>query len=104
MSTGTHGGLGMCAAADVGGVYRFDWWSAPPFGVVRLAPPLGVVRPVPVSPASILRFVGLATAGRIEQAKSGEKPGGRRYPSAVAGPRILVIDNYDSFVYNLVQY
>ena len=28
--------------------------------------------------------------------------GSRRYPSAVA--RILVIDNYDSFVYNLVQY
>ena len=28
----------------------------------------------------------------------------RRLPSTVVAPRVLVIDNYDSFVYNLVQY
>jgi len=37
-----------------------------------------------------------------EKAECSAKP--LRYRDAVSGPRVLVIDNYDSFVYNLVQY
>jgi para-aminobenzoate synthetase component 2 len=32
------------------------------------------------------------------------RPPALRRPAADQGPRILVVDNYDSFVYNLVQY
>jgi len=64
--------------------------------------PFGVVRPDDW-PLSILRFSGRAIAAQDRRA--GNSAGyrqRRRYARSV--PRVLVIDNYDSFVYNLVQY
>jgi anthranilate synthase/aminodeoxychorismate synthase-like glutamine amidotransferase len=35
---------------------------------------------------------------------TGRGPSSRRRPAGTGAPRVLVLDNYDSFVYNLVQY
>ncbi|CAN5192296.1 hypothetical protein BH09ACT10_BH09ACT10_07440 [soil metagenome] len=52
--------------------------------------------------------LGLTTAwlaARLEDAWAGVPPAPHRVPSAApAGSRVLLIDNYDSFVYNLAQY
>ena len=78
ISTGTHVGLIFSAVADTRGAASFS-------GRV----PLGVTRP-----PCTLRLVGLAMAQEYRTPVSW----------TTVSPRILVIDNYDSFVYNLVQY
>ena len=68
--------------------------------------PFGVTRPeaTPESP-SILRLVGFAMSAQDRRGPTNAPDWcarDARYDRVV--PRILVIDNYDSFVYNLVQY
>ena len=133
MRTGTHGradllvgrhagrvaarGLGRGRALGVAGRRR----AAVPFGGVALGststcrrsalvgPPLGVTRPLPSTRRLRGRFGWLATDGESSAppAPSAFASGTRavaRYPAGRMGARVLVIDNYDSFVYNLVQY
>ena len=76
MTIGTQIGLTLYSLG-IGGVYRPD-----AFGVTR-----------PVLPGA---FVSLAMSWEVTD------PHG--YSRFVAPPRVVVIDNYDSFTYNLVQY
>ena len=73
----------------VGGVYRFE------DGVVR---PLAV--PFPDCLVALPFGCFVATAGNVTRGGADGWPG----TVAAVGARVLVIDNIDSFVYNLVQY
>ena len=107
---GTHFGLGALEADCVFGVYRDG--APDPFAVTRLLV-VDEDSPEPSSP-STRRFVGFAMwrayldappdgTRRTDSIPVGRQP--RHTPTVWAvSARILVIDNYDSFVYNLVQY
>ena len=84
INTGTQVGLIFSAETGTRGAASFS-------GRV----PLGVTRP-----PCTLRLVGLA----MDKGYALRTPGSPPVTLAPVTPRILVIDNYDSFVYNLVQY
>jgi anthranilate synthase/aminodeoxychorismate synthase-like glutamine amidotransferase len=101
ISAGTQRGLSRIEAG-IGGVYRADVCTPSVLseGFVRVRSPgrvpLGVVLP------PVLRFGGATSEqSRAPATRSTEE---RRSGQAVAVTRVLVIDSYDSFVYNLVQY
>lgn len=96
MRTGTHGGLTLVASGP-GGVYRDEALGRPELGWP--APAGGVIWPPDF-------FFGGATQGESRHRSGCPFHGGGRslQGHAVGVTKVLVIDSYDSFVYNLVQY